>query len=227
LGRRSITQPKAKFAHFVAEDQISSVSTESLGEHSSKLCGIKRPSMGKPFGCGFEDNDRRKCLRSPEYRRLIGRKPWIDGETRAPNAGRGLRSSCPRSRRRRRLLGRSSRSLLDTPGYVAGIPTRSRADRDVSGSHFQRETASLKQQASQAPEMRCTERMASQPLIRIRVRGVVPGRHALRITYARAASLSRTKRNDLSRLNTTFVLSTNSESFFPIRAQPRHPMPQQ
>jgi hypothetical protein len=168
--------------------------------------------MGKPFGCGFEDNDRRKCLRSPEYRRLIGRKPWIDGETRAPNAGRGLRSSCPRSRRRRRLLGRSSRSLLDTPGYVAGIPTRSRADRDVSGSHFQRETASLKQQASQAPEMRCTERMASQPLIRIRVR---------------AASLSRTKRNDLSRLNTTFVLSTNSESFFPIRAQPRHPMPQQ
>ena len=148
----SVTQPKTKLANAVSDDHISTIRTDVLGMSTSKLCEVKGLSPKPAIRRRLEQNDRGQHLRPPEHGHPIGGKPWVDRESSAPNARRGRPLSCPRNRRRRRLLAPSFCSLLDRPGYGAGIPTQNPADRGASSSHVRSKTANRRPVASLVPQ---------------------------------------------------------------------------
>ena len=148
----SVTQPETKLAQLVSGHHVSAIRTDVLGTSSSELCEVKRPGFNKASRRRLEQNDRGQHLRPPEHGRPIGSKPWIDQESSAPNARRGHPLSCPRNRRRRRPLAPSFRSLLDRPGYGAGIPTQNPADLGASSSHVRSKTANRRPVTSLVPQ---------------------------------------------------------------------------
>ena len=148
----SVRQVEAKITGAVSDNDISAILSDVLGASTAKVRDVKGLSPEKPIWRGLEQNDRRQDFRPPEHGHLVGSKPWVDRESSAPNARRGHPLSCPRNRRRRRPLVRSSRSLLDRLGYGAGIPTRNPADRDVSSSHVRLKTANRRPVASLLPQ---------------------------------------------------------------------------
>jgi hypothetical protein len=159
----SVKQPETKLAHVVSDDHASAIRTDVLGTSSSELCEVKPLSPKQAIRRRLEQNDRRQHFWPPEHGHPIGGKPWIDWESSAPNARRGHPLSCPRNRRRRRPLAPWFRSLLDRPGYGAGIPTQNPADLGASSTHVRSETANRRPVACLVPKMRYTQRMSIGP----------------------------------------------------------------
>ena len=148
----SVTQPETKLAHVVSDDDASAIRADVLGTSGSELCEVKRLSPKQGIRRRLEQNDCRQRFWPPEHGHPIGGKPWIDRESSAPNARRGHPLSCPRNRRRRRPLAPSFRSLLDRPGYGAGIPTQNPADLGASSTHVLSEIANRRPVASLVPK---------------------------------------------------------------------------
>ena len=148
----SVTHPETTLAILVSDDHVSAIRADVLGTSSSELCEVKRLSPKQAIRRRLEQNDRRQHFWPPEHGHPIGGKPWIDRESSAPNARRGHPLSCPRNRRRRRPLAPSFRSLLDRPGYGAGIPTQNPADLGASSTHVRSETANRRPVASLVPQ---------------------------------------------------------------------------
>jgi hypothetical protein len=148
----SVTQPETKLAHVVSDDDASAIRADVLGTSSSELYEVKRLSPKQAIRRRLEQNDCRQHFRPPEHGHLVGGKSWIDWESLAPNARRGHPLSCPRARRRRRSLAPSFRSLLDRPGYGAGIPTQNPADLGASSTHVRSEIANRRPVASLVPK---------------------------------------------------------------------------
>jgi hypothetical protein len=167
----SVTQPETKLTHVVSDDDVSAIRADVLCTSGSELCEVKRLSPKQGIWRRLEQNDRRQHFWPPEHGHPIGGKPWIDRESSAPNARRGHPLSCPRNRRRRRPLAPSFRSLLDRPGYGAGIPTQNPADLGASSTHVRSETANRRPVACLVPKMRYAQRMSVDPERQIHVQG--------------------------------------------------------
>jgi hypothetical protein len=174
-----VTQPETKLAHVVSDDDVSAIRADVLGTSSSELCEVKRLSPKQAIRRRLEQNDCRQHFWPPEHGHPIGGKPWIDRESSAPNARRGHPLSCPRNRRRRRPLAPSFRSLLDRPGYGAGIPTQNPADLGASSTHVRSETANRRPVACLVPQdaLRAKD-VLSAPSGRFTGRGGVGESHA-------------------------------------------------
>jgi hypothetical protein len=122
-------------------DDMMSIVSSAFDNHAAKLVDCERAGA---INAGWnERNDCGQNIRAPEYCGLCGRELRVDRERIAPNAERGPGSNGPQDRRRRQPHALLYCNLADRLGYDAGIPRRIRADRDLSNTHTQKQTASL------------------------------------------------------------------------------------